>query len=225
MLRPALLSLLVLSSACAEMAQGPLAPSAPAASSARAKASPDPTATFKFPLDHALLALKGDGLYSDGANSVYTNGVCGVTAKVFVGGSGDATMQTNSPRASDRQCRDYPRKMTLAYDDGVSETIAVFMNLHELQSATFSIPVGATAKREFAINPTQTTRCDRLTWSSGIQGAAIAADSVLVTRVDASTWTVETQPYPNDRAYCTTNGQSYHMRLKFTVVSSRALAG
>jgi len=40
---------------------------------------------------------------------------------------------------------------------------------------------------------------------------------VLVTRVNSYTWDVQTQPYPNDRAYCDANGQLLHMPLRFKV--------
>ena len=51
--------------------------------------------------------------------------------------------------------------------------------------------------------------------------APIAADSLNVTRIDARTWEVASQPYPNDRAYCTTTGESFHMPIRFRVTASR----
>lgn len=198
------------------------APSAP--SFAKAPPVSDPTATFAFPLADAALALKSDGLFPNtgGTQSLYANGVCGVSAKIFAttaaSNSGDATMQTNNPTASDRKCAAYPRTMTLAYDDGVTETIPVFMNVRQVQNTTVSIAVGDSVLRGFAINPTQKTRCDALRWVS--DGQPVTGDSVWVIREAADRWHVRTQAAPNDRAVCTTTGFVYHMPLDFTITTN-----
>ena len=189
----------------------------------------DPTATFLLPTADAALGLRSDGLFTSGASSVYANGVCGVKGKIFATGaanSGDATLQTNNPTFSDRKCASYPRKMTLAFSDGVAETIPIFMNVRQVQNTVAWIPVGATVKRAFAINPTQRTRCDILIWSRERQsdpGVEFPGDSVLVTRMAADTWRVQTQPYPDNRAYCTTLDRSFNMSLDFTIVTNRPL--
>ena len=200
---------------------------------ALAKAPPavtDPNATFSFPIVDTGLGLKSDGEFVSGGNSVYANDVCGVKAKIFAtataSNSGDATMQTNNPTFRDRKCPQYPRTITLAYSDGVSETIPVFMNVREIQNATSSIPIGTTVRRAFAVNPTQNTRCDVLIWTRerlSDPGVEFPADSVLVTRVAADTWHVQTQPYPDNRAYCTTLEQSFYMSVDFTITTDRAL--
>lgn len=173
---------------------------------------PEPTTTLKLPLSVAGLAVTSDGLYNDGTYSLYANGVCGVTASILTNGSGDAIMQTNNPTARDRRCVHAPRTWTLAYDDGVVETIPVFVNLHEIQNATFTIPVNTTVKRRFGINPTQITRCDRLVWGE-------AGDSVWVTRTATDTWEVRSQDAPNDRAWCSTTGLTYHMPIRFVITT------
>jgi hypothetical protein len=190
----------------------------------------DPTTTLLVPTADADLGLKSDGQFVSGASSVYANDVCGVKAKIFAttaaSNSGDATMQTNNPTFRDRKCVAYPRTMTLAYSDGVTETIPVFMNLRQVQNTTTSIPVGTTVKRAFSINPTQATRCDILLWATerlNAPGVLLPADSVLVTRVAADTWHVQSQPYPANRAYCTTLDRSFNMSLDFTIVASRPL--
>jgi hypothetical protein len=184
----------------------------------------DPTATFYFPLADGALSVKSDGLFGNGTFSLYANGVCGVHSKIFAttaaSNSGDAIMHTNNPKFSDRKCAAYPRTLTLAYSDGVSETVPVFMNVRQIENTTYAIPVGTTVKRSFAI---QTARCEQLLWSGVRQGVPIDADSVFVTRVAADTWRVQSQPAPNDRASCAANGQTYTMSVDFTIVSSRAL--
>ncbi|CAN5912855.1 hypothetical protein BH11GEM1_BH11GEM1_02290 [soil metagenome] len=196
--------------------------SATAPSYGRTVTVSDPTATFKFPLADAGLSLKSDGLYSDGTSSVYANGVCGTSAKIFAtpaaSNSGDATLQTTGPKG--RNCG---RVVTLHYSDGVSETIPVFMNVNKIENTTYSIAVGSTVTRRLGINPVQATRCDFLTFGTRSDGAGAGSDSVLVTRLDASSWHVQSQPNGADLAYCSTTGQLYHMPVDFTIVSSRAL--
>jgi hypothetical protein len=127
-------------------------------------------------------------------------------------------MQTDNPAFSDRKCANYPRRITLAYSDGVSETITVFMNLHDLENTSYAIPIGSSVTRAFVIAPIVTTRCAKLQWGGSGNG-----DSVVVTRLASDRWQVQTQPAPNDRANCTTTGQLYHMPIQFTISSSRAL--
>ena len=179
----------------------------------------DPTATFKFPLADAGLSLKSDGRYSDGTNSVYADGVCGTSAKIFattaLSNSGDATFQTTAPRGN--TCG---RVMTVSYSDGVSETNGIFLNVRQIENTTYSIPIGTTVTRRLG---SQTTRCAFLTWGVKPDGAGAGSDSVLVTRVDSSTWHVQNQPNGLDHAYCSTTGQLYRMPVDFTIVSSRPL--
>src|SRR4029078_155852 len=79
---------------------------------AKAPSVPDPTATVKIPLDDAALSLKSDQAFSDGTYSVYANGVCGVSATIFLGGSGDMVLLGGNPRNSPNGCTSYPRKYT-----------------------------------------------------------------------------------------------------------------
>ena len=227
MLRYSLLAfgvVLTVVAACADHNDGVvgMAPTAP--SLAKGGGDDDPTATFYFPLADGALSVKSDGLFENGTYSLYANGVCGVHSKIFAttaaSNSGDAIMHTNNPKFSDRKCASYPRTLTLAYSDGVNETAPVFVNVRQIQNTTYSIPVGATVKRSFAI---QSPRCEQLLWSGVRQGTPIDADSVWVTRVAADTWRVQSQAAPNDRASCAANGQTYHMAVDFTVVASRPL--
>ena len=213
-------SLVLLASlaACRENVVSPRSPT-PGSRSAAKTAIADPTATFEFPLDDAGLSVRGDHLYPDptATYATYADGVCGVGTHIFAtttaSNSGDATLQTAA--SQDRKCAAFPRKLTLMYASGDAESVSVFANVHELQSSSVFIPIGHTEKRFFGMSG---TRCDRVQWGSSAGG-----DSVLVTRQDASTWLVQTQAAPNDRAYCTATGVTYHMPLRFVIVSSRPL--
>lgn len=82
--------------------------------------------------------------------------------------------------------------------------------------------------RRLVVNPgvlaNNPSRRGRLFFGVGpLREKGIWSDSVAVTRIDASTWQVQSQPAPNDRALCETNGQLYEMPVRFVVVSSYPL--
>jgi hypothetical protein len=192
---------------------------------AAAHGTSDPTATWKIPLNATGLAFQSDGRYGDGTYSVYANGVCNVSATIFAtaagSNTGDATIQTSKP--SGGKCG---RVFTLSYPDGYTETLPSFNNLNQLENTTYSIPIGTTAARRLILAPgslsNNPSRCGRLLFGpNGTVG--VASDSILVTRVDARTWQVQSQAAPNDLAYCENNGLSYEMPVNFVVVSSVAL--
>ncbi|WP_145978986.1 hypothetical protein [Gemmatimonas phototrophica] len=187
----------------------------------------DPKTTWYFPLDDSALGLRSDGAFVSGQESVYDNGVCGVSAKLFssnaFSGSGDATMQTDNPNFRDRQCPLYPRTVSLHYADGHVERTAGFFNLRALENGTLTIPIGSTALRGLTFSLSiRSARCASLRWNDLVEGLSVPGDKLLVTRLDANTWSVESQPAPNNRAYCPANGVSYPLNVRFTV-KKRAL--
>ncbi len=183
----------------------------------------DPTATWYFPLADENLNVKSDRLFGDGVSSVYANGVCKVSTTMFAtsvtSSSGDVVLNTGTGG----NCR---RHFTVAYPDGLTESVPAFFNLQKIEKPTLAIPVGQTVRRRFMFNMTSVNgnpgRCGNLRF--GPNGAVDAgSDSVMVTRVDASTWHVESQPAPSDLAHCVDTGQLIHLQLKFTIVSSRPM--
>lgn len=219
--------------------QNPDAPSAPAFGKST---TTNATATWKLPLNTSGLGLISDGQYQDGTNSVYDDGVCGVTTRIFNttdSGSGDATLQTNNPLAKARGCAQYPRKMSIVYPlgdpylSGETETMAVFLNVRNIANSTTVIPIGYAnrVQRQFAVNPSQSTRCDAWRWSSNLSG-----DDVWVERVDVRTYHVYTKdrdPDPDlaeaaaaageNKAICTTTGLPHHLSVDFLIVSKQDL--
>ena len=185
----------------------------------------DPTASFWFDLDDAALGLRSDHLYVNGTSSVYDKGVCGVNTRIFATAStssGDAIMHTDNPKFSDRKCQDYPRKVTVVYGPGDEETSTVFINVREIANTTYQIPIGETVRRGLHVNA---GRCDGLVWQAqlGDGTSTNGADSVNVTRTAADTWVVETQPYPDNEAYCKATGQKVNIAVRFTVIASAPL--
>jgi hypothetical protein len=185
-----------------------------------------PTDTWQLPIADAALSLKSDGQYRDAIYSSYASGICNVSGSIFAGygtnDSGDATIQTSLP--SKGKCG---RVFTLSYPDGLTETLASFANLHALETSSYAIPLGTTAFRRLTINPgavinKTTPRCSKLQFGEFPTGGP-GSDSVAVTRIDASTWQVQSQASPNDLAYCETDGRLYHMQVSFRIVSSFAI--
>lgn len=189
----------------------------------------DPKATWFVPLNDGTLGLRSDGLYpsSDGY-SVYDDGTCGVSAKIFAtiaaSNSGDGTMQTDNPRYSDRKCAGYPRKVKIAYGDR-TDVATVAANVRAIVNTDSTIAVGSTVRRMLALSLSGTgLRCAELRWTiQTVASGPVNGDQVNVTRLDASTWRVETQLAPNNRAYCVDNGLSYNLPVSFLIVSRRPL--
>jgi hypothetical protein len=186
----------------------------------------DPTATWELPLSDATLAIRSDRLFSSGTTSDYANGVCNVSTTIFAttqqSNSGDATLDTGDAKST---CT---RHFWIVYPDGYAEQLPIFGNLREIESTTYSIPIGATVERQLHMGVPWTnvaSRCGGLIWGYGAaNNIAAGSDSVLVTRIDASTWHVVSQPAPNNLAYCKSTGQLFAMPVEFTVVSSRPLS-
>ena len=227
--RPTVIPLLMLATALAACASPESGSSLLSTEPMLAKQPPgpsDPSAAFWFPLDDAALGLRSDHLYGNGTSSVYAHGVCGVNSKIFAtataSNSGDAIMHTNNPRFSDRKCADYPRTVTVEYAPGDQESGPVFINVREIANTTFQIPIGSTVQRILRVN---VGRCDGLAWTPQLGDGTNTSggDYVNVTRVDGSTWLVESQPYPDNQAYCVATGQLYNIAVRFTIVSSDPL--
>lgn len=186
------------------------------------------TATWAFPLADARLSVRSDRQYSDGTYSLYADGVCTVSSTIFVTGTGDNTIGFSYPKSGHGSCG---RTWTLSYPDGFSETLSFGGGVQILQNGSYSVPVGNTARRHFRIgtsvinntNPTKPRCSQGLVFGPGGANPAVGSDSINVTRVDASTWRVKSQPAPNDHAYCIDNGLLYQLQLDFLIISARAL--
>ncbi len=114
------------------------------------------------------------------------------------------------------------------YPDGYSETLPSFNNLRMIENTTYAIPIGTTVARQLHMGSDAisnvASRCGGLVWGYGVENnIAAGSDSVLVTRIDASTWHVVSQPAPHNLAWCKTTGELFAMPVDFTVVSSLPL--
>lgn len=172
----------------------------------------DPAADFT--MDNTL-AVRSDAYVP----SVYRRGLCGVYTRIYLeNGGGDAYMQTDNPRHQDRKCTGYPRKVLIDYGDGATGG-GTIINVNSLATATFDIPVGESRMRGLNIAD---IRCGGLRWKARLQdGVTVPADSVIVTRVDEATFVVQSQPFPNNRAWCIGLQKSFNIAVGFTIRASR----
>ena len=180
----------------------------------------NPATSWHIPLDDAGLALRSDGEHATNGSSVYADGVCNVASVIqLVSGSGDATIQLNQGKGG-KGC--LGRTMVLRYPDGVTEQVRTFNNVRGLQLP--QIEIGTTELRTFAIHPGAlgvSSRCGRLLFGVGAQGAGGDSDRVSVTRIDPRTWRVQSQI--GGQALCEGNGAYYDMPIDFVIQTDTAL--
>ncbi len=193
--------------------------------------------------------LRGDGSYLEiSGESRYLVGECGISSTFYSGpgGSGDVTMTIGA----NGKCVRHIRFAYAAINpDGstTSEgtiTTSSFLNVRKLHVAATSttpasyIPIGGDAQRTFAFDDggakCGTGGTQAIGFAPTLNGTTLTgADLVNVHRDAADTWTVTTTPdeidaitgqtIHHDKAYCRGNGKLYHIPLRFTIRSSRAL--
>lgn len=172
-------------------------------------------ATFSLPLSTSALAIRGDGLFPVGSASVYSNGVCGVTATVFAPNpTQDGVMQTDNPQAGDRKCAAYSRTVvprSVIVDYGAQrDSSPGTLNVHDLGS------VSGTSLRFLGVGLSgATTICAKVQF-----GGPAGGDMVWVTRTSATSWHVYSQTAPANTAACVTavgNTVLENMNVDFTV--------
>lgn len=189
----------------------------------------NPSSTWEIPLADAGLSVKSDHQFADasGTYSMYAVGVCSFTSTMFTTGSGDDTFGNSYPKSG--KCG---RTWTVTYPDGFTETLAYGGGLQVLEKiGGFTIPINGQALRHFRFAATTGAsgnpvagRCSQgLVFGPNGNNPAPGSDSVMVTRVDARTWDVHSQPAPNGRAYCIDNGQLYEMQVAFRIIASQDL--
>ena len=119
----------------------------------------------------------------------------------------------------------------MEYPDGARETLATFSNLNKLQNTSTAtvIPVGSSALRRLIVgfgatllNNPSVGRCGRVIFGdNGAVGAG--SDMLQVTRISATTWHVQSQATPYNRAYCENLNLFYNLNVDLEIVSSYAL--
>ena len=193
--------------------------------------------------------LRGDGSYLESSgDSRYLPGECGISSTFYSGpgASGDVTMTIGANGKCVRHVR-FTYAAINADGSTTSEGSIVtssFLNVRKLEVAATSttpasyIPIGGDAQRTFAFDDGGLKCGTGGTQAIGFaptlsDGTLTGADLVNVHRDAADTWTVTTTPdeidaitgqtIHHDKAYCRLNGKLYHIPLRFTIKSSRAL--
>jgi hypothetical protein len=180
--------------------------------------APDPTVTWKLPLNDAALAFRSDHQFGDGTYSSYANGVCGVTTWVEMASTDPFPGFAHVSLGRGKGCM---RTLTLVYPDGRVETAQGNSVQRNLEDPQMPIARGATVKRTLAISlgTPGSTRCGRLLFGEGSQGAGVGSDSVLVTRSqDGATWHIQSNGGAN-LALCENTNELFAMPVDFQIVA------
>ena len=150
--------------------------------------------------------------------------MCGVGATVFIlnGVYQDGNLQLDNPRLKDRSCGSYPRRFVTTYPatssrGQVSDTATGGMNIRAMGTVTVD---SGTVARPMNIGIVGTnTYCTRLAFGNDF-GAPYGATKANVTRVNATTWRVESLPGGSTAACVRPSGQVeliYPIIMNFTV--------
>ena len=207
--------------ACGERSPAPVA----GPSFARPGAD-DPRATLEYPTDDAALKIRSDHrvLSLDGLTSIYDDGACGVYAKIFAGGSGDAVMDPDADYVAGRdqgRCG-AARSVTVIFDQPADggplranpvTTGGYFHNVNEL----WQMAIGVEVETQGGLNG---AGCNVLRFrpDPGRSGNAYpGSDKLLALRLDATTWRVRTKPFPDNQAWCDAEQRLYHLPFQLTV--------
>ena len=191
-----------------------------------AKPVPNPKATFEYLTVAASTLggrLVGDERDANGdpavGTSIYDDGKCGVTAQIFVGGSGDATMD---PIGTNQVCQTAARSLTVEFGTPIAgaefttpATGAHFTNVRDVHS----LAVGDHGDRRFRLLLRGFPGCDylryenvegsdgRLNTADDVSFEGITGQSIRVTRLDDGTgkrvWRAASQPSAHGHvAFC-----------------------
>ena len=192
----AALLLMVVVPGCVDVA----APTAPDIGSVATRPATQSPRAARF--DFASAVGAGSAISSDGVSGEYRDAVCGVTARVFFLDPDylDGNLQLDNSRALDRKCvtfgaAAYPRKLTVRYPDtGVTQVNTGGVNVADMGT----VQSGTPGLRSMGVRIAGTgARCASLSF-----GGAQGGSQVLVTRVSASSWSVES-PVGGATAACT----------------------
>jgi len=231
-----IVSLSVIVAACADPDRAPSAPtsgvpSVGGISAARAKPVPNTRATVEY-WDIAESATRGrligDGRDANGiapsSPSIYDDGACGVSAEIFVSGSGDATMDPTGGTTACSPSRSVTVEFGLPLGGGPalgSTQGSFFTNVRDVHS----LAVGGSGERRFRLLLRGFGGCEylryenvegsdgRLGTSDDVVFGGITGRSILVTRLDNGTgprrWRAESQPNLDGRhvAFCEQTGR------------------
>lgn len=207
--------------ACSERSNSPVA----GPSFARPGAE-DPRATFEYSTADAAFKIRSDhrALSFDASASIYDDGACGVNAKIFASGSGDAVMDPDEDYVAgrDRTRCGAARSVTVIFDqpaDGGplrANPVATGGYFHVFNEL-WQMPIGVELETQGGLNG---AGCNVLRFrpDPGRTGNAYpGSDKLLALRLDANTWRVRTKPFPDNKAWCDTEGRLYHLPFELTV--------
>ena len=221
-------------------------PTSPGVLLARTPAPPpDPTLTWYIP-STGVLGVRGDGVaaYTDASGITrYKDQDCGTAGMLFVGGSGDATMQNANPRYTQKSCVNYPRKVVFTMFNadpisgaltasGVGAANPAFLNVFAIHAPGRIMPIGGDWELPES-GSNDGGRCGRVAFRNTLNdGRLVGGDLVMVRRTAADTWEVQSQPNTydgsgnvvrHDKAWCESENKLYSVPVSYIIKSSAPL--
>lgn len=244
-----IVSVLLGASAACGSEQGSATPARLTPDASQAKPAPQPTIaslTWIIP-SGGEFGVSGDGLaaYTDASGDTrYKDQECVYAATMFMEGSGDAVMQNSAPSYEPKTCGGvYPRQVvfTLFTADPVTGALTpsgsayanpAYLIVLAVHNPGHVMPVGGAWELHDA-GPNDGGRCGRLAFRTYLEGGTpVGGDQLMVRRLAADTWEVESQPNTiddsgnvvrHDRAWCSNENGLYDAPVHYVIKSATAL--
>jgi hypothetical protein len=160
--------------------------------------------------------VRDDAKYSGPA---YQDGVCGVASHVGTSTSNASLFPIAGYKPKLAKTCGAERAFVFEFDDGSTSNTVVAGTLMYVDQVE-SVPDGAT---ELRLGQFNTSACNRLMFDPDNRFTPGNGSNLLTVTYDAGSdsWTVGTQPYPNDKAWCDNDGQLWHMPFRATITRTQ----
>jgi len=191
--------------------------------------------------------VRGDGLaaYTEAnGDTRYKDQECVYAATMFIGGSGDAVMQNARPNYKAKNCGGvYPRKVVFTLytadpvtgaltQSGASFANPAYLLVLAVHNAEHVMPVGGPWELHDA-KADDGLRCGGLAFRPYREdGTPVGGDQLMVRRLAADTWEVQSQPNTvdasgnvvrHDKAWCADENTLYNVPVHYLIKSATAL--
>ena len=219
----------------------------PNVSLARSAGQPTTVALTWFIPSVGVFGVRGDGLtaYTDASGDTrYKHQECVYSATMFIGGSGDAVMQNSRPSYNPKNCGGaYPRKVAFTLytadavtgaltQSGASAANPAYLIVLAVHNTGHVMPVGGAWELHDA-GSNDGGRCGRLAFRPYLEdGTPVGADRLMVRRLAADTWEVQSQPNTvdglgnvvrHDKAWCSSDNTLYNAPVHYVIKSATSL--
>jgi hypothetical protein len=174
----------------------------------------NPKAAFSY--HHFATGIAGDGRSANGTGastteSVYSDGMCGVTAQIFAEGSGDATMDPIGSKTIKNCNNKVARKLIVTWGaalGGASFGPAEGGHFTNVRDVMALANVGESGERLFTLLLRGSHTCERVRYDASVTAFGLQGSAVRVTRTASDQWVAESIPNAAGQhvAFCQVGG-------------------